>query len=175
VNGALEAVEDGADDIHADAATRNFGYLGSGAESRLENKIERFLVGQALGLFGFQDSLLNSAGPQGDRINAPAIVTDFDNNLRALVISIEIDRAASWLAGGQTFISGLNAMVHGVANQMHERFSKGIENALIEICVLAGKFESHILAALLGNIADDAGKTPEELFDRHHAYFNTHL
>jgi hypothetical protein len=54
---------------------------------------------------------------------------------------------------------------------MHERFGKSIENALIEIGVLARKFQSDILATLLGNIADDAGETPEELFDGNHADF----
>src|SRR5712664_915411 len=87
------------------------------------------------------------------------------------MIGIEINSAASGFAGGEAFISGLDAMVHSVANQMHERFSKSVKNVLIEIGILSGKFERDILAALLGNIADNAWKAPEKLLDRHHAYF----
>src|SRR5467141_488790 len=58
---------------------------------------------------------------------------------------------------------------------MHQRFGKSIENALIEIGVLARKIQSHILAALLGNVADDARETAEELFDGHHADFKNAL
>ena len=38
VNGAFEAIEDGADDVHADAATRNFGDFAGGAEAGLEDR-----------------------------------------------------------------------------------------------------------------------------------------
>src|SRR6266436_5218987 len=91
----------------------------------------------------------------------------------------EGERSAKLNRGAPAFLrrnvnSALETVEYG-ANDIHERFSKGVKNALIEIRVLAGKFESHILAALLGNVADDAGKTPEELFDRHHAYFQDAL
>src|SRR5207253_8876064 len=62
-------------------------------------------------------------------------------------------------------------MVDGVADKMHERFGESVKNALIEVGVLASKFQGHILATLLGNVANDARETPEELLDRHHADF----
>ena len=40
VDGTLEAIEDGSNDVHADATTGNFGYFGSGAESGFENKAQ---------------------------------------------------------------------------------------------------------------------------------------
>src|SRR5437879_13702544 len=66
-------------------------------------------------------------------------------------------------------------MVDGVADKMHERFGESVKNALIEVGVLASKFQGHILATLLGNVANDARETPEELLDRHHADFQNAL
>ena len=59
VNGALQLVQHGAHHVHADAAAGNFGDCGGGAETGLENKIERFLIGEALASSCFQNSLLD--------------------------------------------------------------------------------------------------------------------
>ena len=168
---SLEAVEDGSNDVHADATARNLRHFGSRAEARFENKIESFLIGQALGLFGLQDTLFNSTGAQLGRVHATAIVANFDNDLRALMIGVEIDGAARGLSGSQALVGGLNAVVHRIAHQVHKGLGKRVKNALIEIGVLAGEVQGHILATLLGNIADDTRKTAEELLDGHHADF----
>ena len=53
VNGSLDAVKDGSDDIHADAPARYFRYFGSGTESRFEDEVESFQIRQAHRLVGF--------------------------------------------------------------------------------------------------------------------------
>jgi len=58
---------------------------------------------------------------------------------------------------------------------MHEGLGKSIENALIEIGVLARKIQSHILAAVLGNVADDARETAEERSTGTMRILRTHL
>ena len=175
VNGSLEPVEDGSNDIHANATARNFRHFGSGAESRFENEIEGFLIGQALRFFGFQDSFFNGLRPQMSGVDATAVVTDFNDDLSALVIGVEIHGTACGLAGSEALVGWFDTMVNGVADEMHERFGKSIKNALIEIGVLARKTQSHILATLLGNVADDARETPEELLDGNHADFQNAL
>ncbi len=87
------------------------------------------------------------------------------------MIGVEIDGAAGGLAGGQAFVGWLNAMIDGITHEMHERLGESIQDALIEIGVLAGDFESDVFAALLGDIANDARKTAKKLFDGHHANF----
>jgi len=54
MNGSLEAIEDGSNDIHANATAGDFCDFGSGTKSGLENEIERFLIGQAPSLVGFR-------------------------------------------------------------------------------------------------------------------------
>src|SRR6266849_1322283 len=175
VNGSLEAVEDSSNDIHANATTRNFRHFGSSAESRFENEIKGFLIGQPLGLLGLQDSFLNGARAQLSRVDAAAVVADFNDYLGALVISVEINGAACGLAGSEAFVGRLDTMVNRIADEMHERFGKSVQNAFIKVGVLTRKFQGHILATLLGNIADDAWKTAEELLDGDHADFQDAL
>ena len=50
-----------------------------------------------------------------------------------------------------------------------QRFRECVQNPLVQIGILPGKLQRDVLAAVLGNIPHHAGKTPEELFDRHHA------
>ena len=44
---------------------------------------------------------------------------------------------------------------------MHERFRKCVKNTFVEIGVLAREFKSHVLAALLGDVADEPGEASE--------------
>jgi hypothetical protein len=60
-------------------------------------------------------------------------------------------------------------MVDGVAHEMHERLAERVQNALVEISVLAGKFQGDVLAALFGDVAYHARKAAEELLNGHHA------
>src|SRR6266446_8626795 len=119
----------------------------------------------------FQNSAFHGLGAQTRRIDAPAIVADFNNDLGALMKSVEIDSASRRLAGCQTLIRLLDTMINRVADEMHERFGKRVQNALVEVGVLARELQGHILATLLGNVANDARETPEKLLDGDHTDF----
>src|SRR5260370_3641324 len=88
---SLEAVENSSNDIHTDATARNFRYFRSSAEARFENKIEGFLIGQTLGLFGCNDSFFNGVRARLIGVHAPAIIANFQDHLRALVVNVEGD------------------------------------------------------------------------------------
>src|SRR5208337_4274968 len=175
VDGALEAVEDGAHNVHADAAAGDFGDLGSGAETGLENEIEDVLRVEALSVFGFQQAVVNGLVANEVEIDAAAIVADFDDHLCALMIGIEKNGAASGLSRIEALAGRLDAVIDGVADEVGEGFSKGVEYALVEIGVLAGHFEGDVFATELGDIADDAREAAEELLDGHHADFQNAL
>ena len=109
------------------------------------------------------------------RIHAAAVVAHFDDDLRALMKGIEINGAARGLAGSEALIGRLDAVIDGVAHEVHERFGERIQNALVEIGVLSGDLQSHVFAALFGHVANDARKAAEELLDGHHANFQNAL
>ena len=87
----------------------------------------------------------------------------------ALVIRVEIDRAARGFAGGDAVFGAFDAVVDGVAHDVHQRLCERVENALVEVGILAGKIESDVFAALFGDITNEARKAAEKLLDRHHA------
>ena len=108
-------------------------------------------------------------------IHATTVVANLDNDLSALVISVEIDRATRRLSRSEALVGRLDAVINGVADEMHQRFGKRVENALVKIGVLARQLESHVLATLLGDVADDARETAVELLDGDHADFQNAL
>src|SRR5882762_9074755 len=113
------------------------------------------LLGEALGLFGFQKLRLDGACPEPVKVDATTIVAHFNDDLGALVIGVEIDGAASRLTGSQSFVGWLNAMIDGIAHDMHERLGESIEDAFVEVGILAGDFESDVLAALFGDRSEE--------------------
>src|SRR5690348_4306852 len=102
-------------------------------------------------------------------INTAAVVADLDDHLGALMKGVQGDGAASRLRGSEALLGRLDAVVDGITNDVRQGFRESVENALVEIGVLTGDLEGHVLAALLGDVPDDAWKTAEELADRHHA------
>src|SRR6266403_1434119 len=61
LDGSLEAIEDGSNDVHTDSAARNFRDFRSGAQTCFKNKIESILLGESLSFFGFQKFGLDGA------------------------------------------------------------------------------------------------------------------
>src|SRR5215831_714167 len=121
VDRSLETIHYRAHDVHADAAAGNFGDFYGSAEARLKNQIEGVLFAHALRFFRFDDAFLHGARANKREIDAPAIVTNFDHNLGALMIGIEINGATSWLSSCKALLGRANAVIDGVSNEMHQR------------------------------------------------------
>src|SRR5260370_25961236 len=111
---SLEAVENSSNKIHANATARNFRYFRSSAEARFENKIEGFLIRQTLGLFWFNDSFFNGVRAQLSGVHATAIIANFNDYLRALGISGEVDGATRGLSHPKALVGPLENIIHGV-------------------------------------------------------------
>ena len=171
MNAALEAVHHGSNNVHADAAARNFRDFSGGAEAGLENQVERVLVAHAFGFFRLDNSFFDRVGANQREIYSAAVITDFDHHLSALMIGVQINGAARGLCGSEALFGRAYAVIHGVSNQVHQRLGEGIQNAFIEVGVLPGNFQRDVFPALLGDVANNARKAPEELLDRHHANF----
>ena len=81
-----------------------------------------FCFVHALGFGLGDDSALDGALDDFVAVEAAAVVGDFDHHLIALVKCVQANCSASGLAGRDAFVGGLDAVVSGVANEMHERF-----------------------------------------------------
>src|SRR6266481_2616206 len=175
VNRAFEAIENGADDVHADAAAGDFGDFAGGAEPRLEDQVHDVLIGEASGVFEFDEAVANGVFANIVQVDAAAIVADFDDDLRALMMSVEGNCSAGGLAGAEALVSWLNTVVDGVADKVRERLGKRVEDAFVEIGVFAGDFQGDVFAAEFRDVANDPRKSAEELFDGNHADFEDAL
>src|SRR5438034_165300 len=129
MNAALEAVHHGSNNVHADAAARNFRDFSGGAEAGLENQVERVLVAHAFGFFRLDNSFFDRVGANQREIYSAAVITDFDHHLSALMIGVQINGAARGLCGSEALFGRAYAVIHGVSNQVHQRLGEGIQNA----------------------------------------------
>ena len=59
--------------------------------------------------------MLSNAG----KIDAAAVVANFDDDLGALMIGVEVNRAASGFAGADAVFGRLDAVVDGIADEVH--------------------------------------------------------
>ena len=168
-DGALEAVHDGLDDVHADAAAADLGDLAGGAEAGVEDEVEGIAFAQALGLLGGDDAAIDGLADHGGQIDAAAVVAGFDDHLVALVIGVEADGSLGRLAGGDAVERRLDAVIDGVAQQVHHGFGQGVQNALVEVGVFAFDDDVDLAAGLLGGVAHHARQAAEHLLHGHHA------
>ena len=107
-----------------------------GAEAGPEDEVERLGFAQPRGFFGRRQSQFDGLGANLLRVDAAAVVGDFDDDLIAVVIGVQPDDALRRLAQFAALFGRLNAVAHRVAHQMGERLGDGVENSFVEIGVL---------------------------------------
>ncbi len=129
------------------------------------------MIGEASGFFELDDAAVNSVFANIVEIDAAAIVADLDDDLSALMIGVERNGATSGLSSAKALVGGLDAVINGVADEVSERLGERVQDAFVEVGVFSGNFESDVLSAELGDIAHDARKAAEKLFDGNHADF----
>ena len=80
--------------------------------------------------------------------------------------------ASAFTQASDALFGAFDTVTHRVANQVSERFSDGVHETLVQICVLTAQYQSNILATLLGYVTHHAGETTEKLLHRHHTNFH---
>jgi hypothetical protein len=73
------------------------------------------------------------------------------------------------LAGGLAHGRGFDAVVEGVAHQVHQRVADLLDDGLVEFGLAAVDHELHILAQILAGVAHQAVEAVEGLADLHRA------
>ncbi len=169
VHRSLEPMQYALHDVQTNAPAGDFGDLIRRAESWTEDEIQNVCFAEPVGLFRLQETSFDGSVLDFLGIDAAPIVTDLDDDLIALVVGLETDGSMSWLAATSTFVGAFNTVSDRVSNQMRHRFGDGVEQALVQGGVLAIQYEFDLLAALLGDVPNHAGKSAEQLLDRHHA------
>ena len=169
---ALQLLQGGFHHVHADAASGDFADLLGGAEAGLENEFQGVGLAHPRRLFGRRQPARHSPGQHGGGVHSATVVADLDHHLVTLVEGMQADCALVGFAGGASRRRGFDAVIHGIADQVNQRFGKRVEQALVEIGFLAADLEGDVLSAELRDIAHQARETAEQLVDRHHADFH---
>ncbi|MCY1498798.1 hypothetical protein D9M68_327950 [compost metagenome] len=90
----------------------------------------------------------------------------------AFLLGGEHHPAGARLAGGLALLGGLDAVVDGVAHQVHQRVGQGLDQVLVQVSVLAHQLEVDFFLQVARQVADQAREAAEDLLDRLHAGFH---
>ena len=77
-------------------------------------------------------------GDEPVAINAAPVIADFNHNLVALVICGQLYCAVGRLAQTDAFCGRFNAVIHRITHQVRQRLGQHIQNALVQVGILAG-------------------------------------
>src|SRR5579872_5644793 len=114
---SLQTMQDALHDIQTYAAAGEFGDLVSGAESWAEDKIQNVRFVEAAGFFGFQQTSFDGTSLHFLHIDAAPVVADFHDDLIALMVGLEADRAMRRLAGAGALLVALDTVPNCIADE----------------------------------------------------------
>jgi len=81
----------------------------------------------------------------------------------------ELDGSGGVLALGDTVLGFFDAVVGAVAQEVHQRVAKFLDDGFVDLGVAADDLKVDLLFGLRGQVADQAGVLAEELVERLHA------
>src|ERR1017187_2064940 len=119
--------------VHAHTPPGNVGHLAGRRETRRQDEREDFSLGK-LGL-AVDQPLLNPPCTQHLHIQAAAVVTDPDQYVSAGVYRGKVNSTGGTLAGCPSGVWRLNAVIHAVADQVHQWIVQLIDHGLIQFRV----------------------------------------
>ena len=97
-----------------------------------------------------------------------AVVLDGDDDLAVRVAGTHPQHARGGLAGFPAALRGLQAVVDRVPHEVAERVADLLEDAAVELGLLALDDELDLLAQLIREVANDAREAVEDGLDREH-------
>ena len=60
----------------------------------------------------------------------------------------EVNRSCFAFAGGNPFLGGLEAMVHGITQDVDQGVGDGFNDGLVDLCPFSGQFQVHFFTRL---------------------------
>ncbi|MNF33930.1 hypothetical protein D3C84_147610 [compost metagenome] len=169
VDRAVELGNLGFHHVHAHAATRHVGDLGLGREARGEDQVVALELVEPVGRVLVQQALFHGLGAQHVGVHALAVIGDRQEDMIAFLLGRQHHLAAARLAGGLAFLGGFDAMVDGVAHQVHQRIGQRLDQVLVEVGFFADQLQIDLFLQAARQIADQAREAAEDLLDRLHA------
>ena len=150
---AAEPVDRRADRVQAHTSARQLRDRGRRRESRREDQVDDFRVAHGRERFARDHvALLRNLANLRD-VDSAAVVRDFDQHVLAFAQGAQADRRDGGLACGGARRRGLDAVVHRVAQHVHERLDEDFDDGLVRFGVFALDDQRHGLAQLGRHLA----------------------
>src|SRR3990167_4668392 len=130
VDRAVELGNLGLHHVHADPAAGHIGDLGLGRETRGEDQVVAFELVEPIGRVLVQQALLHGLVAQYIGVHALAVVGNRQEDVIAFLLGRQHHLAAARLARGLALFRGFDAMVDGVAHQVHQRIGQRPDQVL---------------------------------------------
>jgi hypothetical protein len=102
-------------------------------------------------------------------VEAAAVVHHLDDDAARIMVGVEFNAALGRLAGRGARGRRLDAVVHGISDQVHQRIADLLHHRFVEFGLGAGDHQFDVLAQLLRDVAGNAMEAVEGFADLHHA------
>src|SRR5690606_20804919 len=132
-----------------------------------QNQLDCLVVGNLAGVA--DEALLVGLAPNRVEVQTRAVVTDFDQYLRAFPAQFELDLPGRRLAGLQPLLRLLETMHYRITEKVLERRKHAVENLPVDLAAAAFDDQLGRLAGFACRLANDAGKPRDVTLERHHA------
>ena len=140
-----------------------------GREAGQKDHLQQLALGQQSGALGGDQPALDGLGANLVDGDAGAVVGDLDDDVAALLDGAQRKRAFGILARGLAHLRRLDAVIQRVAHRVGQRVLDGLQQALVELGLLALHLQVHAAAQRLRKVAHDARHLGEDVRDRLHA------
>ena len=102
-------------------------------------------------------------------VDAAPVVFDLDVDMVAALVGVQPNKTLAGFPGLGAVGGGLDAVIDGVANDVHQGVAQFLDHLLVEFGVGAVDVELDLLAAFLRELAHDSQELVKNLPERHHA------
>lgn len=160
-----------AHDIHADAATRERGNCVSGTKSGFKDEGEEFFVASG-GEEDFIEAHLLSALTDFIERDTSAIIREGDEGAVSAMEGVNFDSTLFWFRVSAADFWGFNAVVKGIAEEMHERVIECFEDIAVYEGISAVDFELNGFIVLKREFAECAREAVEDIREWAHAHLS---
>ena len=168
VDVSVHALDDPLHDIHADPAAGLVADLFGRGESRQENELDRFSFRHVLGDVRADQSPLDRFGANLLDIESGAVVFDFDQDGVAAMGGMQIDRTGRRLPLRDAHGRRFDAVVDGIAHQVHQRIHQSLDHARVHFGVLTGRDQGDFFSCRSGHLTRRPAEPGEWRPDGHH-------